>query len=179
LKNKLQSAIDASDPVINTIILGYGLCSQAVVGLKSERFTLVIPKTDDCIGIFLGSQTLYLNEHRNEPGTYYLTKGWLETGGTPFHEFDNMVKKYGIEKAKRIMNQMLGNYKRIVFINTGLSELDKYRAEAKAIADRFGLRYEEMEGSDKLIRKMISGTWDDNFVIVKPGHTLAFMDFRY
>ena len=41
------------------IILGYGLCSQAVVGFKADNCTLVIPRVDDCIAIFLGSAESY------------------------------------------------------------------------------------------------------------------------
>ncbi|HZL04222.1 MAG TPA: DUF1638 domain-containing protein, partial [Coriobacteriia bacterium] len=39
-----------------TIILGYGLCSQGVVGLRAEGCRLVIPRVDDCIALFLGSR---------------------------------------------------------------------------------------------------------------------------
>ena len=52
LRAALQDAINQTDPKIDTILLGYGLCSRAVTGLKSDKCTLVIPKIDDCIGIF-------------------------------------------------------------------------------------------------------------------------------
>ena len=55
LREALQKAIDNSEPNVDTIILGYGLCSLAVAGLKSDTKTLIVPKIDDCIGIFLGS----------------------------------------------------------------------------------------------------------------------------
>jgi hypothetical protein len=178
LSKQLQNKIDSLSNDIKTIILGYGLCSQAVVGLMAKNCTLVMPKVDDCISIFLGSRTKYRDENRNVPGTYYLTKGWLKTGGTPFHEYDNMVESYGIEKTQRIINSILKNYTRLAFINTGTIALEEYRFQAKDIAKRFNLRYEEIGGSDVIIRKMVYGPWDEDFLVVEPGHTISFLDFR-
>ena len=38
------------------IVLCYGLCSNGIVGLESRDTPLIIPRTDDCIALFLGSQ---------------------------------------------------------------------------------------------------------------------------
>lgn len=176
LKTTIQRNIDAVPENIHTIILGYGLCSQAVIGLKSERCRLVVPRVDDCIAIFLGSAELRQEQHKNNPGTYYVTKGWLK-GGSPFSEYDAMVKKYGSEAAGRIYNLMLKNYTRLVFIATGKTKLVSYRNQAKSIAARFGLQYEEIKGDDTLIKKMVYGPWNDDFVVVDPGRPIQFNDF--
>jgi len=178
LKRALQNAIDSSAGDIETILLGYGLCSQAVVGLRSGSRTLVIPRVDDCIAIFLGSAAEYQKQHRNAPGTYYLTKGWIEFGDTPFSEYDILVERYGEQIAQRIINQTLKNYTRLAFINTGNKGLQRYRQRARNMAKRFGLRYEEMQGSDVLIKKMLFGHWNDGFIVLPPGKTVSFFDFR-
>ena len=41
------------------ILLGYGLCSNALVGIKSSRLPLVIPRAHDCITHFMGSKERY------------------------------------------------------------------------------------------------------------------------
>lgn len=178
LKISLQNAINSSAPDIETILLGYGLCSQAVVGLRSGSRTLIIPRVDDCIAIFLGSAAEYQKQYRIVPGTYYLTKGWIESGDTPFSEYDILVKHYGEQTAQRIINQILKNYTRLVFINTGNNKLKYYREHARSMAERFNLRYEEIQGSDAIIEKMIYGPWNDEFVIIPPGKTISFFDFR-
>jgi len=177
LKRALQDAIDASAPQTDTIVLGYGLCSQAVVGLRANGCTLVVPRVDDCIAIFLGSGAAYRQQHHVEPGTYYLTKGWIEAGDGPFAEHDRLVVRYGQEKAAWVTQQMLKNYTRLVLINTGQYELEHYRAYARRTAARFGLRYEEIPGSTTLIRNMVYGPWDDEFVVVPPGQTIRYEDF--
>lgn len=177
LRQTLQAAIDAVDGRYDTIILGYGLCSLAIVGLKSARSRLVAPRVDDCISIFLGSHAAYRQQARAEPGTYYLTKGWIEVGDTPFTEYDQMVLRYGAERAQRILRIMLGNYKRLALINTGLYAMDRYRDYAQRLAERFGLRYEELEGSTALVQKMVNGPWDDEFVVVEPGDVIRYEQF--
>lgn len=166
LKISLQKAIDNVPAGTSNIILGYGLCSQAVIGLKSSRKRLIVPRVDDCIAIFLGSKVLYRAEQQKVPGTYYLTKGWLKTAGTPFDEFDRLVMKYGKSAARRIMQQLLKNYTRLAFINTGTAGLEEFHKKAADIAHRFGLKYEELAGDDRLIKKLISGTWDDEVLVV-------------
>jgi len=178
LKRALQNAINSSAPDIETILLGYGLCSQAVVGLRSGSRTLIIPRVDDCIAVFLGSAAEYQKQYSSVPGTYYLTKGWMEFGDTPFSEYDILVKRYGEQIAQRIINQILKNYTRLAFINTGNNKLEHYRERARSMAEQFSLRYEEIQGSDAIIKKMLYGPWDDKFIIIPHGKTISFFDFR-
>lgn len=178
LRLSLQEAIDASSASFNTILLGYGLCSQAVVGLCANGCTLVVPKVDDCIGIFLGSELAYKAQFRSEPGTYYMTKGWIEAGDSPFGEYESMVERYGEEKARSLMGKVLKNYTRLALINTGHYDLDRYREYCRRAAHCFGLRYEEIPGSNSLIEKLLNGPWDDQFVVAYPGETITYLDFK-
>ena len=178
LKERLQEAIDENSKTYDTIILGYGLCSLAVVGLVARNCTLVMPKVDDCIAIFLGSGEAYANQAKTEPGTYYLTKGWIEVSDTLLDEQERIVEKYGEERATQIMKIMLKNYKRLVYIDTGVENQDKYRDVAKKTANQFNLRFEEVQGSNALITKTIFGPWDQDILVVKPGETIRYTDFK-
>lgn len=177
LKRALQDAIDRSSAETDVILLGYGLCSLAVVGLRANACTLVIPRADDCIALFLGSQTAYRQQASCEPGTYYLTKGWIEVGDTPFEQYKRLSERYGEQRAKRIIQLMLKNYRRLALINTGQYEVERYREYARRTAEQFGLRYEEIEGSPALVKKMIFGPWDDDFLVVPPGGEIRYEDF--
>jgi hypothetical protein len=178
LRNTLQETIDAASETADRVLLGYGLCSQAVVGLRARGCTLVVPKVDDCIGLFLGSGEAYREQLRRAPGTYYLTKGWIEAGDTPFDEYDKLVKRYGGEKAGRLMGRILKNYTRLALINTGQYDLARYREYSRQMAERLGLCYEEIAGSDALVTRMLHGPWDGDFVIARPGETISYLDFK-
>lgn len=177
LKRTLQEKIDEASQQADVVILGYGLCSMAVVGLKATTATLVVSRSDDCIAIFLGSCAAYKQQASKAPGTYYLTKGWIEVGDTPFSEHEKLVDKYGEAKAMRMMKLTLKNYTRLAFINTGDYNLDSYRAYARRTSEKFDLRYEEIDGSPALVQKMIAGPWDAEFVVVSPGETITYEMF--
>jgi hypothetical protein len=178
LREMLQKEIDAADGEADPIILGYGLCSNAAIGLHTAHSTLVIPRVDDCIAIFLGSAKAYREQSRKVPGTYYLTKGWIEVSDTPFEEHKRLVARYGQERADRIMGVMLKHYTRLAYIDTGQSDQEHYREHAKQTATRFDLEYEEIKGSMNLIHKIANGPWDEDFIIVPPGHTVTYADFK-
>ena len=178
LKRKLQEAVDASCSHFNTILLGYGLCSMALVGLHSHQCTLVTPRVDDCIAIFLGSRQSYMEQAKKAPGTYYLTKGWIEVADTPFGEYERMITKYGKDKADYLMDVMLKNYTRLVYIDTGHSDNQPYIDYAKKTATKFKLQFEEIHGSNSLIIKMLTGPWDEDFLVIPPGGTISYLDFK-
>jgi hypothetical protein len=177
LKRTLQQTIDRASADADVILLGYGLCSLAVVGLRASTCTLVIPRVDDCIALFLGSRDAYREQASRVPGTYYLTKGWIEAGDTPFEEYKALVKRYGEEKASRMIKLMLKNYTRLALINTGQYDLERYREYTRETSERFGLQYAEIEGSPRLAQKMIFGPWDDEFLVVPPGGEIHYEDF--
>lgn len=177
LRKTLQQSIDTSSEEADIIILGYGLCSMAVVGLMASNCTLIVPRVDDCIAIFLGSSRAYKEQHTKEPGTYYLTKGWIEVCDTPLEDYERLVKKYGQQKADKVMDMMFKNYTRLAYIDTGQVDQERYREEARQTAGKMSLRYEEIPGSKDLVIKMIKGPWDDDFVIAKPGEIITFKDF--
>jgi hypothetical protein len=177
LKATLQEKIDEASQLADVLLLGYGLCAMAVVGLKTNTATLVIPRVDDCIALFLGSRAAYRAQAQQEPGTYYLTKGWIEVGDSPFEEYKHLVAKYGEAKAVWMIKLTLENYTRLGFINTGQYDIERYRLYAHRVAEQFDLRYEEIEGSPALVKKMIFGPWDDEFVVIPPGQAVRYEDF--
>lgn len=191
LRELLQQRIDATTDC-DTIIVGYGMCGQATVGLRATHCRLVLPRVDDCIGMFLGSRAAYRAQHDQEPGTYFLTRGWIGAGvTTPFAAYDAVRERWGAERAERIMGTMLGRYRRLAFVRTaGLDGTDDTdgtpadetapvdeTAQARGIARRFGLSYAEIEGSRELVRPLLYGPWDERFVVVPAGGTVGLRDF--
>lgn len=175
LRAALQEFIDESDT--RTIILGYGLCSMAVVGLKSGHSTLVVPRLDDCIALFLGSQKRYREQLSKEPGTYYLSRGWIDAGVNLIEEFKIMEERYGKKRAERVKKRMLQHYTRLAFIDMGYLDQERYREFSRRAAEELELYYEEIKGTERLLKKMIHGPWDHDFVVAPPGHPISLDDF--
>ncbi|WP_321449020.1 DUF1638 domain-containing protein [uncultured Cohaesibacter sp.] len=171
LRGTLQEAVSRADGLYDPIFLGYGLCSQATVGLVAQNSHLVLFKTDDCIGVFLGSKEDQRQRAHNEPGAYFISRGWVGDGtGSLFDEYHRMKERRGEEKALKLMKKMLGHYDRIAhIIMPSAPDLEGDKAYARAMADTFGLDYVEIEGTTELIRQMVDGQTNRDVLIVPPG----------
>lgn len=168
-------------PAPSLVVLGYGLCGNGLNGLRAGVHTLLIPRTDDCIAVLLGSYRAYRREFEACAGTYYLSKGWLEAGSTPLKEYQQYLKKYGPETAAWLMDQQYQNYKRLALVASSAEELATYRERALEVArycERWGYRYEEILGSDAFLRELMAVAADlsragEDFLIIKPGQTVS------
>jgi len=178
LKSVLQKTIDKISADADTIILGYGLCSMAVIGLRAAKSTLVVPRIDDCIAMLLGSQSNYKAQLHREPGTYFLSKGWIESGINLVEEFRKTEARHGKRRTDIVKALMLKNYSRLAFINLGYRNAERFRQFSRKAANDLGLNYEEIEGTTRLLRRMVNGPWNDEFVVAPPGQVIQLQDFR-
>ena len=155
------------------IVLGYGLCSNGILGVRSSRHSIVIPRAHDCIALFLGSPEKYSEEFQKEPGTYYLTKGWIEEGKSPLATYREYCERYGEEKAEWVLREAFKHYTRVALVDTGLSLSEIHRKHAIENARFLRLRYEEIKGSLAYFEKMLRGSWDKDFIVLKPGEEVV------
>ena len=184
LRATVQKTVDSvSEPSL--VVLGYGLCGNGLNGIEAGQHTLLIPRADDCISILMGSYDTYLKEFNGNPGTYYLTKGWLESGTDPLTEYHNMVEKYGQETAEWLMDEQYQHYRKLVLIAHTQEDLEKYRPRAQEVAkycERWGMQYSELVGSDAYITGLMQAITtlqasNEDFLLVPPGGTLKQSQF--
>lgn len=167
MSKAIQSEIDkVSDKDYEGIVIGYGLCSNGIVGINSKKHRLIIPRIHDCISLFLGSVESYQRQSKQHPGTYYLTPGWIEKGQTPISKYKSYAQSYGEDTARWVLHEEMKNYTRIVFIDTGVYPSEPYRKIARENAEFLGTTYEEIQGSPELFMKLLKGPWDNNFLII-------------
>lgn len=178
LKEAIRAAVADADKPGATIVLGYGMCSNAVLGLKTEHATLVVPKVDDCVAMMLGSNEAFAAETEKERGSYFVAKAYLEECDTIMSEHEKLVEKRGRERAEKMMRLLLNHYTRIVLIDTGRYDLEPYRARVAGFAETFDLAVEEVPGTTRILDALVAGAWDGDFVVAQPGHELTLRDFR-
>ncbi len=181
MASRLQVVVDAARRP-GVVLLGYGLCGNGLVGLRSGQHTLIIPRTDDCIAILMGSYKQYLEDFFRYPGTYYLSEGWLESGFHPLGQLTEWSARYGEETARRMVARVYTRYRRVVLVAFTSGELSRYRREAQEVAELLGVAYEEMLGAPTLLERLV---WqadaldpgNDEFVVVPPGAQVRQLDF--
>ncbi|MFZ5436755.1 MAG: DUF1638 domain-containing protein [Bacillota bacterium] len=176
LKRQLSRRIQ-EDTSTGCLALAYGLCSNGVAGITSPRHTIVIPNAHDCISLLLGDARRYLKEFSERPGTYYLSKGWIEHGGDPLSEYYRYEEKYGRQDALWVMEELYKNYRRLVFIDTGLPDLMPYRRHAQEAARFLKLEYEEVKGSASLLQRLVRQDWNEDFLVFRPGERISQVAF--
>ena len=163
------------------IVLGYGLCSNGIVGLESKDISIIIPKTDDCIAQFMGSQELYQRAFVKNPGTYWLNNGWVEQGQVPSHEgeaekYKEYCEEYGEDNAEYLMEIETAwkkEYKGCCFIESPVCRVCENEDRAKELADTCGWRYFTMQGDCRMIKAMTHGEWNETeYLICSPMHRI-------
>lgn len=157
------------------IILGYGLCSNGVLGVGGGDNPLVIPRCHDCISLLLGSVERYNEVFHQNPGTYYLSAGWVAEKDDPLGCVENRYapRLGSIEKAMKFMKMELENYTHICYIDNGLGDQDLLKARAHENCRAFNLEYKELPGSLEFFEKLIADPADGpEFIRLAPGQEL-------
>ncbi len=172
LRESLQREIDSIDA--DEILLGYGNCGNGVVGLKSRTARLIVPRVDDCISLLLGSYERYKQEFEKEPGTYWLSHGWIEHSEDPLKEYERVKAKWDEETARWVAHETMKGYHRMALISTWACPLDQLRGYANRFAAFFDLEYQEMDGTGDLFHALVSDEHaEDGFVVVQPGEEIT------
>ena len=166
------------------IVMGYGLCSKATVGLEAKSIPLVIPRTEDCIALFLGSQERYLQYFKEYPGTYWMNSQWIQD--IPHADPDYMeqlretyMEEYEDEETVEYLleteKSSLAAYNRVGYIRTDTFDDSNQRKLAEDMAGRFDLQYKEFTGENRMLRKIVAGEFDEkDFLIVPPGYRTEY-----
>jgi hypothetical protein len=194
LRGTLQDAVDAADPArYDAVALGYALCGQATAGLRAGRIPLVVPRAHDCITLFLGDRERYRREFTDHPGTYWYTQDYIERGTASDAEVRGLgvgsgteedlkatyaayVEKYGRDNADYLM-EALGawreHYDRAAYIDLGVADAGTVEARARDDAERRGWAFARIVGDLVLVRRLLAGEWQVDFLVVQPGERVA------
>ncbi|MGM0651805.1 MAG: DUF1638 domain-containing protein [Bacillota bacterium] len=175
---KLNEAIQNTiDEITDSeyILLIFGLCGNSLLGLTSPKASLVLPRVDDCISLFLGG-----NDKRKmieeKSAAYYLTKGWLRYENNIWQEYIRSVEKYGKERTKDIFATMLKHYTHLVVIDTGAYNTDLFLKEAEEIAAELNLELKLIPADLNIIKDALKQNWHEEFILVEPGKSITMQD---
>jgi hypothetical protein len=191
LRSRLQGRIDTTaGQGYDAIALAYGLCGQSTAGLVARDIPIVIPRAHDCITLFLGDRERYGQEFRNNPGTYWYALDYIErrdSAGSTLAlgsgldtdidaVYDEYVEKYGKDNADYLMEVMgawKSHYQRAVFIDMGVGDGAAVEAKARSEAERRGWTFERVTGDLVLIRRLLLGDWEKDFLVLEPGEQIV------
>jgi hypothetical protein len=196
LRQVLQRKIDEcekGDKAYEAILLGFGLCGNATIGLAARSIPLVIPRAHDCCTLFLGSKAAFKEHFGHRPSAGFTSAGYHERGGSLVREVSDMrklmgmdrtyedyVRQYGEENAKYIwetlhpMREIVKKGGLVIYIEVPETRHLGYAAVCRAQAESDGKEFLELRGDIRLVQELIAGGWgEDEFLVVKPGERIA------
>ena len=188
MAKRLQAQVDAAHGY-DAILLGYGLCNNGLVGLTARDIPLVLPRAHDCITLFFGSREKYKTYFDAHLGTYFLTTGWIERDKVADElkdlsipsqmgmdmTYEQMVEQYGEDNAQFLMEEFDDkgkNYSQITFIEMGVEPDGSFENTAREEAASKHWNFEKVSGNLTLLRRLLSGDWNNDFLIVPPHHKI-------
>ncbi|OXU15420.1 DUF1638 domain-containing protein [Sedimentisphaera salicampi] len=180
LAKALAGTKDSEGNEYDAILLGYGLCSNSVLGIKAD-VPLVITRAHDCAAILLGSRHRYQQLFDSEKGIFWYSPGWIETclmPGQDKHEKmrQEYAEKYGEDNADYLMEMeqsWIQEYSKAFFVKWPEFETLEFEEYTKKCAEYLGWEYRKIEGSSELMQKMFDGKWDrEDFLVVPSGEVI-------
>ena len=199
LRVRIQAAIDRAEtdgPDYDAIAIGFGLCGNAMLGVTSRCYPMVVPRAHDCCTLYLGSKSAFAEHFGDNPSQGFTALGYLERPSnddldpgddsvkfrkmTCFgHSYAELVEQYGADNADYLWATLHPEHTAAkdnpvaIFIdqpeigNFGLLEEYRTKMEAK------GKQLVVLNGSVELVSKLVNGDWNEaEFVVVKPGERL-------
>lgn len=186
MREKMQARIDDVDKIHapEFILLLFGLCGNAAVGLKPRCASLVIARVHECIAIFLGSTARYLELKKQKPTSYFCSPGWMRSGLLPGKAlYEKTRARYqerypdDPEMVDELMDAFTEQYKaynHYIYADLGTPCTLHCREQSRCYAKEMGWGFEALTGDPGYFRAALDGQWDDErFLVVAPGQMIA------
>jgi hypothetical protein len=157
LRSAVTTAVKELAPFVDAILLGYGLCGNALKNandlFKDIPVPVVLPiengdPVDDCVGLIIGGRKNYYAEQCLCAGTMFMNAGFSRHW-EKIISFD--VPQKLIHKKEKIVKRIMGNYKRSLLLSTTVLGENELRKNTQEFNERFGLRVETRPGTLTLL----------------------------
>ncbi len=182
LREELQGAIDRVDSEYSAILIGYGLCSNGLVGIRAGKVKLVVMRGHDCITFLLGSKERYREYFDSHPGTYWYSPGWIDTNSQPSKKrYEDVLRHYtevyGEENAEYLMRaseNWMDSYSNAAYVDLGVGNGERCKAFTRECAEWLHWNCDFLDGDPSLVKDLLDGNWDDErFLVVQPGEKIV------
>jgi hypothetical protein len=162
LTSKVTTAVKELAPFVDSVLLGYGLCGNALKNTTELFKDIPVPVSlpmekedpvDDCVGIIIGGRNNYYAEQCLCAGTMFMNAGFSRHW-EKILSFD--VPKKLMHKKDKIVKRIMGNYKRSLLLPTTVLGEDELRKNTKEFNEKYGLKVEIRPGTLTLLE----GAWE-------------------
>ena len=181
MKAAVTRTIDGLPEEYDTVLVSMGFCGGVWHDVIAPR-RLVIPRVDDCISLLLHTDDQF-HPNLKEDGHLYLYENDPRdfSALTLMHNTNSFTQDLDLKNLSRefLFEMWFHNYRYMDVIDTGLNDCysEEYAQAAQEQADQIKADLDYVPGSIRLLEKLVSGRWDEQFIVAEPGRKLLHGDF--
>jgi hypothetical protein len=160
LKKAVIEKVNSLEGKVDAVLLGYGICNS-LKGITNQMKVPTIQLVgDDCIGVLITPE-VYDRERKKCAGTMYHTPYFSQMGREWYEkkmrkDMPNF-EELGIS-IDWFLEKMFDGYSRVLFIDDGLGEKEKFLELSRTFAAELKLRHECTEGTLSLLEEGLART---------------------
>lgn len=156
LQESLMRAAREMKPYVDALLLGYGLCGNALENpqelLAEAGVPVFIPMdddhpVDDCVGLIIGGRNCYYGEQCKVAGTFFMTPGWTTHWKRLFDQ------DFGRGMSVEMFKRLFAHYERSLLLSTSVMPVEDMERNVKAFNELLGLRSETREGDLRILKE--------------------------
>ena len=172
MRLKLIEALGGLAGEFDTVLVAMGFCGGSWESVRAP-LRVVAPRADDCITILLNTDGAP-HENLKEPGHIYIRD--TDTGRYSLEGLrESVCERYGREHGLALFDKWFASYTHADIIDTGTydSSAEDFLAQARRGAEITRCELRHVPGGSVVLEKLVSGDWDDLFVVAEAGETLT------
>ncbi|MEE0775739.1 MAG: DUF1638 domain-containing protein [Bacillota bacterium] len=175
MRQRIIETLEEIPDRVDTVLVAMGFCGGSWESIPSKK-RVVIPKVDDCITLLLHTDDTW-HPNLKECGHLYLRDS-IDGKFSPMSIKERLEKEYG-DEGKYIFRSWFASYTNADIIDTGVYDChsEEYILAAMENADLMEATLDYVPGSNLILEKLVSGRWDQQFLIIEPGTSVTNMDF--
>lgn len=172
--NRLREAIQRELDGIqyaDRVLMAFGTCGGAMVGLRTGNFQLILPRVDDCLSLLMGSMEQRYAALQGGFGIF-LTESWLSSSRSMERELERIRRVYPPKRAETIIRLMYRNFDSLNVIDTGAYPVESILPRTHALAEQLHLTHRVVPGDSRYLETLLAGPWDAGRFICIPENTV-------
>lgn len=172
MRLRLIAALGEFAGEFDTVLVAMGFCGGSWESVYAP-LRVVAPRADDCITILLNTDGAP-HENLKEPGHIYIRD--TDTGRYSLEGLrESVCERYGREQGLALFDKWFASYTHADIIDTGTydSRAEDFIAQARRGAEIARCELRHVPGGNVVLEKLVSGDWDDLFVVAEAGETLT------